>query len=131
MLIRSLPHQTNIGKREAMQMPTAIFRLSGHASRGPTGVAAQSKESRTACMPEEDIGTGTPAGWSRSEAVERGRVIHEDTLPGRFVARPLLQQVEEDRVVGLGVPLRRMRPIAAPQQALRGDLHPFARDLGG
>src|SRR4051812_1601909 len=101
MLIRSLPHHTNIGKREAMQMPTAIFRLSGHASRGPNGVAAQSKESRTACMPEEDIWTETPASGSRSEAVERARVVHEDPAPGRFVARPLLQQVEEHGVVGL------------------------------
>src|SRR3954471_16790534 len=40
------PHHTNIGKRECKQMPTAIRKLCGQLSTGPSPVLAQSK-SRT------------------------------------------------------------------------------------
>src|SRR5437868_15207918 len=42
MLIACAPHQTNMGKREFRQMPTAMRRACGHCSAGPSGVADQS-----------------------------------------------------------------------------------------
>src|SRR5690349_1630344 len=43
MLTRLSPHHTNIGKRESRQMLTALTRLRGHCSIGPSGVSLQRK----------------------------------------------------------------------------------------
>src|SRR5688500_9783408 len=54
MLIRSGPHQTNMGNRELRQMPTAVRRLGGQAEGSPRGVEDQSKSlTRAAMSPAE------------------------------------------------------------------------------
>src|SRR3954466_429339 len=102
--MRSGPHQTNIGKRDDMQMPTAISSPWGQDSRGPSGVFAQSKAARRCCIGvvESIPGlTGSTPGRSGaiSEVIERSWVLHEDAAPGGLVARPFREQVEEHRVV--------------------------------
>src|SRR4051812_46264326 len=51
MLMSSGPHQTNIGKRECRQMPTAIRKLCGQLSTGPSAVLAQSKSRTRSAIP--------------------------------------------------------------------------------
>src|SRR5713101_5440975 len=63
----------------------------------------------------------------RREAVERGRVLHQDARADRFVRGPFGEQVEQDRVVGF-VLLGRMRPVAGPHHALRRRLDVGACD---
>ncbi|MDQ3035842.1 MAG: hypothetical protein M3Y87_25790 [Myxococcota bacterium] len=48
---RPAPHQTNMGKREPRQIPTAIRRLCGHPSRGPSDVFDQSVDASSASAP--------------------------------------------------------------------------------
>src|SRR4051812_36290982 len=36
------PHQISMGKRDSVQMPTAVRKLCGHAAMGPSGVPDQS-----------------------------------------------------------------------------------------
>src|SRR3954462_14312234 len=115
MLMWSGPHQTNIGKRELRQMPTAICRLCGQACIGPSGVDAHSKSATRAAISlgwalrsrdRMGFGFGSMASgktgeWLKdSEAVEPRWVLHEYFLPRRLVARPLLQQIEQHRIVG-------------------------------
>src|SRR3982751_6153084 len=110
MLMRCGPHQTNMGKRDDMQMPTAISRLCGQDSRGPSGLDTQSYVARRCCI---GVGEGIPGltgatggrSGAMSEVIERPGVLDQDPAAARLVPRPFVEQVEEQRVVGFRVAL--------------------------
>ncbi len=64
------------------------------------------------------------------KTIEGRRVVDQESLPERLIGRPLGGQVEEQGVVGLLVPLRRVGPIASPDHPLRRRLKISAGDLG-
>src|ERR1044072_5558499 len=60
------PHQISMGKRDSVQMPTAVRRLCGQAVMGPSGVADQSvARMRSPMWP--------PVGGTRAERSSLGR----------------------------------------------------------
>ena len=66
----------------------------------------------------------------RREAVERRRILYENAVTQCTRRRPRPEQVEQHRVVR-PVVLIRVRPVAAPDEALRSRLHVQLRESGG
>ena len=62
-----------------------------------------------------------------AEPIKLRRVVDQDASASRLVGRPVRQEVEQDRVIGLGIGFfGRVRPVAAPDHSLgrRLDMSP-------
>src|SRR3954469_8352537 len=97
--MRSLPHQRNMGWREASMVLTVMSKVSGQCSMGPTGVRVQSKARvRRAISPVPKMNCcGKLRGTVRARMLSWALTVTNDSYAeGTFgsgdVSRPLMHR---------------------------------------
>ena len=83
MLINCGPHQTNMGKRELRQIPTATRKLCGHCWGGPSGVLSQSKARTIAAISPRPLMAASAARSSPGIEVFKSNSRYDQSCLGK------------------------------------------------